>query len=167
MIKTKKKAIKKPRNKVAIKKKKVKVPRKGAAPKVRNSNTWADWEYFAKIKNSLRTGFKFWKPMYDALYKASRPSQLIDKKVKKEYKCAHCHSWFIRKEVEIDHIEECGTLASYEDIVPFLKRLTKEDINAYQILCKPCHKIKSVASNNERKLQKKLKIEQDEENKKN
>jgi hypothetical protein len=41
-----------------------------------------------------------------------------------------------RKEVHIDHIEECGSLRSFDDIQGFIERLTIEDVNGYQVLCK-------------------------------
>lgn len=109
----------------------------------RNGGTMTESQYFSKIRSILRNGFRYWKPMQIALQKASRPSQSINKRIKKEYRCAKCENWFIRTQVEIDHIEEAGSLRSYEDIVPFIQRLTKEETNGYQILCKPCHLLKS------------------------
>ena len=102
-------------------------------------------QYFSKIRSILRSGFRYWKPMQLTLEAASRPSQSLNKRIKKEYQCAKCKKWYKRADVEIDHKVECGSLSSYEDIVPFIQRLTKENIDAYQILCKPCHKLKTEA----------------------
>jgi hypothetical protein len=124
-------------------KKKIAKPRKGAAPKTRNAGTLTESEYFSKIRSMLRSGFRYWKPMQLALQKASRPSQSINKRLKTEYQCAACKKWFKRADVQIDHIEECGSLKTYDDIVPFIQRLTVEDVKAYQILCKHDHKIKT------------------------
>jgi hypothetical protein len=124
-------------------KKITKKSRKSTAPKTRNHNTWSESEYFSRVRSALRSRFRFWIPMQKALEKVSRPSQSINKRIKKEYQCAHCKEWFKRADVQIDHIEECGALNCYNDIVPFLKRLTKENINAYQILCKNDHKQKT------------------------
>jgi hypothetical protein len=44
--------------------------------------------------------------MQQALENASRPSQSKNKLLKKEYLCKECTS--SKKEVHIDHIEECG-----------------------------------------------------------
>ena len=109
----------------------------------RNGGTMTESQYFSKIRSMLRSGFRYWKPMQLALEAASRPSQSTNKRIKKEYQCAKCKKWFKRADVEIDHIEEAGSLNKYEDIVPFIQRLTKEDISSYQILCKPDHKIKT------------------------
>lgn len=122
---------------VAIKKKRV------AVPKTRNAGKWSEGEYFQRIRASLRRTFRFWTPMQEALRRASRPSQSSNKRLKTEFQCKKCSHWFPRKSVQIDHIEECGSLMKPEDIAPFLERLTKEDVNAYQVLCKNCHSIKT------------------------
>lgn len=127
---------------MAKKVRKVKKPR-GNVPKTRNGGTMTESQYFSKIRSSLRNGFRYFVPMQMALNKASRPSKSLNKRLKREYQCAKCKEWFPRKEVEIDHIVECGSLKCYEDIVPFLQRLTNEDVNAYQILCKPHHLVKT------------------------
>jgi hypothetical protein len=126
--------------------------KKSRVPKTRNSGTLTESQYFSKIRSALRNAFRYWKPMQIALEKASRPSQSINKKLKKEYQCANCKSWFKRTDIEIDHIEECGSLSSYDDIVPFIQRLAKEDVSAYQILCKnPCHRDKTNLFRNSKK----------------
>ena len=118
---------------------------KSRVPKTRNSGTMTESQYFSKIRSALRNAFKYWKPMQLALEAASRPSQSTNKRLKKEYQCAKCKKWFKRDDVQIDHIIECGSLTSYNDIPSFVERMTKEDISAYQVLCKPDHKIKTDA----------------------
>jgi ubiquinone/menaquinone biosynthesis C-methylase UbiE len=123
-------------------KKKV-VVRKSRVVKTRNNGTMSESQYFSKIRSSLRQAFRYWKPMQNVLEISSRPSQSLNKRLKKEYQCAHCKNWFKRDDVQIDHVEECGSLNKYEDIVPFIIRLTKEEPEAYQILCKQHHKEKT------------------------
>lgn len=109
--------------------------------RTRNNKTWTESMFFSAIRSALRMKFRYWKPMTEALKKASRPSQ--NKKrpaLKTEYQCAMCLKWFDRKSVEVNHIIPCGSLSKYEDIVPFVKRLTEENIDLYNVLCKPCHK---------------------------
>lgn len=122
------------------KKKQVK---KQIVPRTHGAGTLTESQYFSKIRSALRSAFRYWKPMMLALEAASRPNQSKNKRLKKEFQCAVCSKWFKRADVEIDHKVECGSLSSYEDIVPFIQRLTAEDIKAYQILCKPCHKLKT------------------------
>jgi hypothetical protein len=109
-------------------------------PRTRNAGTLTESAFFSKIRSGLRNTFRFWKPMMQALEAVSRPSQDANKRVKKEYQCSHCDGWFQRRMVEIHHIVECGSLKDWDDIVPFLQRLTCEDVNGYEVLCKDCHK---------------------------
>lgn len=81
--------------------------------------------------------------MKEAKDSARRAYKGKNKRQKWEYQCASCDKWFAGKEVQIDHIIPCGSLRSNEDIVPFIERLTAEDVSAFQVLCKPCHKIKT------------------------
>ena len=121
------------------------IKRKATTVCSRNGGTMTESQYFSKIRSILRSGFRYWKPMQLALEAVSRPSQSLNKRIKKEYQCAKCKKWYKRADVEIDHKVECGSLTNYEDIVPFIQRLTKENVDAYQILCKPCHKLKTDA----------------------
>jgi hypothetical protein len=149
-----------PRSDTSTKAKKTTKRKKAVAklqtPKTRNAGTFTEAMYFQKIRSSLRTGFRFWLPMMQALKAASRPSQSSNKRLKTEYQCAHCKAWFQRTMVQIDHIVPCGELNSFEDIVPFIKRLTAEDASSYQVLCKHhCHKVKTLQEKEERKTRKK------------
>ena len=120
----------------------------------KNAGTMTESQFFSKIRSSLRQSFRYWKPMQNALELASRPSQSLNKRLKKEYQCAKCKNWFKRDDVQIDHIEECGSLNKYEDIVPFIIKLTKENPKDYQILCKAHHKEKTNNYLNSKKLKK-------------
>lgn len=121
------------------------VKRESKVPKTRNANTLTESQYWGKIRSALRSAFRFWKPMMIALEKASRPYTGTNKRIKKEYQCAHCKEWFQRKDVEIDHSIPCGSLKGFDDIQGFIERLTVEDPNAFQILCKPHHKEKTLS----------------------
>ena len=121
--------------------------------KSRNHGTMTEAQYWAKVRSLLRRGFMYWKPMAIALENASRPYKGSNKRQKKEYKCAKCKKWFPRKEVEIDHIEEVGSLKCADDVQKFLERLTPEDPKAFQILCKEDHKEKTKNARERRKKQ--------------
>lgn len=120
----------------------------------RNGGTMTESMYFSKIRSALRKAFQYWIPATEALEKASRPSQSKNKRLKKEYQCNHCKNWFPNKQVQIDHIVPCGSLNSYDDIKNFIISLTPENIDAFQVLCKPCHNKKT---QNEREQHKKRK----------
>jgi hypothetical protein len=89
--------------------------------------------------------------MKDALEAVKRPSQSDNKKLKWEYQCAHCKEWFPRKEVNIDHIIPCGSLMTLEDVPAFIRNMTPENVDAYQILCKKHHQEKTNAERHERR----------------
>lgn len=114
------------------------------ADKTHNNNTLTESEYFSKIRSGLRKTFQYWKPMTVCLDMASRKYVGINKRIKKEYKCAMCGEWFMRKDVQIDHIVPCGSLKTFDDIVPFIKNLTQENPHSYQILDKKCHLAKTL-----------------------
>lgn len=118
-----------------------------------NSGTLSEAEFFGKIRSALRNVFRYWKVMQLVLKNASRPSEdKTNKRLKTQYQCNHCKKWFKRSDVHIDHIVPAGSLKSYDDIVPFIKNLTSDDIDNYQILCKKkCHLEKSKQEKQNRK----------------
>ena len=118
--------------------------KKGRVPKVRNGGTWTEAKYWGHLRSALRRAFRFWKPAIDALNAAripctTRPNQ------KWAYRCFDCGKYFIRKEVQIDHVIPCGTLLGPEDVARFLQRLTTEDPNGFTVRCKKCHQAKTTA----------------------
>lgn len=114
------------------------------AIRTRNNNTLTEAAYFGKIRSVLRRGFMYWRPMMEALNNASRAYIGDNPRQKKEYQCAGCKDWFKRSDVHIDHIKEVGSLTCYEDVVPFIKNLTQEGVENYQVLCKvKCHQSKT------------------------
>jgi DNA-directed RNA polymerase subunit RPC12/RpoP len=119
--------------------------------KNRNYGTMTESQYWSKIRSLLRRGFMYWKPMSIALEKASRPYKGSNKRQKKEYLCSKCGKWFPRKDVEIDHIEEVGSLKCADDLKLFLEKLTPENPSAFQILCKEDHKQKTKNARERRK----------------
>lgn len=129
-----------------------KKPKALKPPKTRNGGTMTEAAYFSKIRSVLRRGFQWWIPIQLALKAASRPSQSTNKRLKFEYQCALCDDWYSRKYVEIDHIVPCGSLLCYDDIGPFIERLTKENITDFQVVCKTCHKWKTLQDKEARKI---------------
>lgn len=115
-------------------------------PKVRNGGTWTEARYWSGIRSGLRRLFRFnWEPAKAALLAARRKYVGSNKQQKWEFQCAWCKQWFIRKEVELDHIEPCGSLKCLADVESFLSRLHPESSEAYAILCKGCHAEKTEA----------------------
>lgn len=90
----------------------------------------------------------------EAKRRARRANQGNNIRLKWEFQCACCGGWHADKEVQIDHIEPCGSLRGPEEIAGFLERLTPESPDAYQVLCKTCHGKKTVAERANKKLDK-------------
>jgi 5-methylcytosine-specific restriction endonuclease McrA len=116
--------------------------------RIRNGGTWTESQFFSAIRSALRQKFRYWKPITKARDAARRVYKGKNKRQKWEYQCAHCQKWYKGGEVQVDHIIPCGSLRSYEDLVGFIKRLTPEDSEAFQVLCVECHKIKTKEERN-------------------
>lgn len=110
------------------------------AVKTRNCGTWTESQYKSFIRSMLRRGSFRWLPRKKALESARRPSQSTNKKLKFEFHCAECGGWFPQKEVAVDHKIACGSM---DDLNGFVARLYPEDPEAFQVLCKKCHRIKT------------------------
>lgn len=114
--------------------------------KTTNAGTMTDAQFRAAIQNLLRRA-RFWKPPNLALKKAERKSKSDNKKLKYEYQCNHCNSWFPRKEVQVDHIEPViDPKVGFVDWNIYISRLFSPESN-YQVLCLECHQEKSKKEN--------------------
>lgn len=121
---------------------KPKAPRKPKAPKTRCSGTMTEAAFWSFIRSSLRQKSRRWKPIYDCLNAARRPSKSDNKRLKWEYQCAKCKGWFSAKEVSVDHIIPAGSLKSGDDLKSFVAKLFCEQENL-QVLCLPEHQEKT------------------------
>lgn len=115
---------------------------------MRNNGKWTDARFRAFIVSCLRAGTRRWPPKYDAV-KAAETTKKINKKTKRlaqHYKCNGCNKEFTRKDIEVDHISPV-VLDEFIDWNTYIERLFCEQENL-QVLCKPCHKKKSLKENN-------------------
>jgi len=117
-------------------KKKIASKRK-AAPKTRNAGRWSEGEFWQSIRSALRNRTRFWVPKLEALKKARRPSQSVNKRLKWEFMCAECKNWFPQKGVQVHHDVEAGKLNSAEDLAGFVERLFAEE--GWTVMCRGCH----------------------------
>lgn len=134
----KKRTKKKPRERVL---KEGKYYTKRGVELTRNAQTETESEHMGKIRSALRNASKYWKPATAALQEAHRPYTGSNKRIKHEYRCAHCLKWYVRSLVEVNHVAPCGSLKAYKDVPTFLKRLFCEDVKGYNVLCKVCHQL--------------------------
>lgn len=59
--------------------------------------------------------------------------------------CDQCGGSFPQSNVEVDHIVRAGSFKSWEDCEQWLMGLMQINFAGLQLLCKPCHRIKSYA----------------------
>jgi len=108
---------------------------------------WTDSRYFGFIRSALRAAFRRYPPKYQVIQEAKRKKKRgkADKngRQKWEYKCAECKKHWPNKVVIVDHIEPAGSLRSYSDLPQFVERLFCGP-EGLQVLCKPCHHLKTM-----------------------
>ena len=112
------------------------------APKTRNSGTMTESAFWSFIRSALRQKSRWWKPISECKLKAKRTYKGPNKRQKFEYQCKKCKQWFAEKNINVDHIKPAGSLNCAEDLPGFINRLFCE-IDNLQVLCEPCHDIKT------------------------
>ena len=110
--------------------------------RTRNSGQWTEARYFGFIRSALRSAFQKWGPKHEA--------KNIAKVAYNSYMCAHCNELFASKEIEVDHIEPAGSLKTFDDLPAFVERMFCET-EGFQVLCKPCHQLKTNQERKDRK----------------
>jgi 5-methylcytosine-specific restriction endonuclease McrA len=122
-----------------------------------NNNQWTDSRFRSFIKSALRSASSKWPPKYQALNDACIGTKTNKKtgRLAKHYKCANCNNDFPAKEIQVDHIDPVidpiKGFTTWDEVV---KRMFCEKIG-FQILCIPCHKVKT---NQEKQITKERKI---------
>lgn len=115
----------------------------------RAGNTWTEAKYFQFIRSALRQAYSRYPAKFQAKKLAER--DVTGKRHRYEYKCAACKEWFMGKEIQVDHIEPAGTLKTYADLPAFTEKLFCE-AEGMQVMCKPCHQLKTNAERAARKV---------------
>ena len=127
--------------------------------RTRAGKTWTEARYWAFIRSALRGAWAKY-PVKHGVKKAVRRETGRGNSHRYEYPCRTCEEWFPDKEVQVDHIRPAGSLRSYNDLPRFVENLFCEEDNL-QVLCKPCHQIKT----NEEREEKNVKRKQKEKDK--
>jgi 5-methylcytosine-specific restriction endonuclease McrA len=99
--------------------------------------------YRAFIRSAMRKAWQKWPPRYEALHAVKRSYKGSNPRQKFEYQCAHCSGWFMAKEVSVDHIIPWGTINGLSIEEAWNRLLVP--IEQLQVLCSPCHDIKTAA----------------------
>jgi hypothetical protein len=115
--------------------KKVTKPR---VARTRNAGTMTEAAFWSMIRSALRQKSRWWKPIAECKKLARRVSKSKNKRQKWQYQCNKCKKWYKSDEVNVDHIEQAGSLRTYDDLPKFVETLFCEQENL-QVLCKCCH----------------------------
>ena len=117
-----------------------------------NGGEWTEARFRAFIISALRAYMKRFPPKWKAL-KAASIGRVINKRsgrLAEHYKCASCDSFFVARDVQVDHIEPVvSPQEGFQDWWTYMNRLYCEAENL-QVLCKPCHKQKTAEERKER-----------------
>jgi hypothetical protein len=123
------------------KRRKSRIGKTNRVPKTRAGGKWTEAAFFGFLRSGLRNMSRRWGPLVqDALVAARRPSKSKkNPRLKWQFQCAQCKGWFSRKNVEVNHIEPCGSMNSFEDLAGYVERLFCE-VDGLEVLCKKrCH----------------------------
>lgn len=123
--------------------------KKPKAPKVartRASGLWTEAKFWQFIRSALRSSSQKWPPRIHAKQARRRAYHGPNARQKWEYRCDDCGGWFKDKEVQMDHLEPCGPIRSFEDVGEFARRLYCE-ADGFALLCVDCHLKKPTGRN--------------------
>ena len=121
--------------------------------KKRNGGEWTDSRFRSFVTSALRAASRRWPPKNKALKEAfvGRKENKKTGKLAMHYKFAKCKKHFVAADVQVDHILPVVSTAegfvSWDD---FIDRIFCE-IENLQVMCKPCHKVKTDEEKAERK----------------
>lgn len=59
--------------------------------------------------------------------------------------CETCHKLFKEGQTEVDHVQRAGSFQGWEDFERWMHSLMHINHDSLEIICKPCHRIKSYA----------------------
>ena len=121
--------------------------------KSRNGGKWTQARFRAFVVSALRAASRRWPVKYEVLKKACVGRQVNEAtgKLALHYRCNSCQGLFTSSNVAVDHIDPVvATEAGFVSWDEFIERLFCEE-NGLQVLCKPCHTIKTANERKERK----------------
>jgi 5-methylcytosine-specific restriction endonuclease McrA len=123
------------------------------ATKARNGGEWTEARFRSFITSALRAASRRWPPKYKALKDAfvGRKVNAKTGKLAMHYRCAACRKHFVAADVQVDHIVPVvDPKKGFVSWDVFIERMFVE-IENLQVLCKPCHKVKTDKEKDQRK----------------
>lgn len=108
------------------------------------------WNEEAKIRGALRQVARYMPEKRECMNRAIHPTEK-GKRGGPLYICNHCGLCFPGKDIQVDHIDPVIPVErEVKDWNEYIERLFCSP-NKLQVLCKPCHLIKSNEENEERR----------------
>lgn len=116
---------------------------------------WTESKFQSFIKSTLRKGTTRWPPKYEVLNAAKRGKQvnLQTGRTAEHYECNMCHLLYPAKFVVVDHIAPVVPITGFTSWDDVIRRMFCDAVGL-QVLCKPCHSMKTKEENAQRKLYK-------------
>lgn len=112
-----------------------------------NNGKWTEARFNSFIKSALRSASQRWPPKFTSLALAKRGKKInaSSGRIAEHYECAECKGVFPATGIQVDHIlpviNPATGFISWDEVV---KRMFCE-VDGYQVVCKPCHSIKTNA----------------------
>ncbi len=119
----------------------------------RNGGEWTDARFRSFVTSALRAASRRWPPKYAALRAALIGRQLNSKtgKMAQHYQCVQCQQLYVAADVQVDHINPVvDPVKGFVSWDVYIDRMFCE-IKGLQVLCKPCHLIKTKQEKLDRK----------------
>lgn len=120
-------------------------------------SSWTEGRLRTFITSTLRGGFRKYPPKYETLKAASVGKKINAKtnRMAEHFTCNMCKGEFPAKEVQVDHVDPVVCpFTGFIDWNTFINRLFCDGGNL-QVLCSPCHDIKTAEERIERNGNKK------------
>jgi hypothetical protein len=100
-------------------------------------------QFWGEIRSALRRKWMMSPVRADVLNAATRKLVKPRGRQRVETQCAACQGWFARKQVDVDHVIQCGALNAVT-AGQWIERLFVE-AHGLQVLCDECHNAKTKA----------------------
>ena len=121
--------------------------------KKRNGGEWTEARFKSFVTSALRAASRRWPPKYKALKEAFAGRKVNAKtgKLAMHYTCVACNKLYVATDVQVDHIKPVvDPKKGFVSWDVYINRMFCE-IEDLQVMCKPCHKIKTDQEKLERK----------------
>lgn len=123
---------------------------------------WTEGRFNSFVVSALRSGMRRFPNKWRALEAAAKGVGINEATGRKAklYHCNHCSKLFTAKHVEVDHISPVvDPVVGFTTWDEYINRLFCETKNL-QVLCKPCHKLKTLGEKQSRTKKPSLKTSQ-------